>query len=395
MQDTINELDTAEHIDNGGDQIWEIPCSPSADSFGLVYFPGDASSTDDVNYGPDDENDDENDDESEAEVISEGTIKTDDGESEEMPASMESWDYQMSSCSSSGSEYEYGFLPGMQKTMTYRRAISNAIKLAADDGNDILMPDEDLSDNGGELSSWGCPAYGKFPSKSTSPTGFPENSSCVPFGTLHPPEYRKVSSVAVPFQWISQQHQQQSQQKQQIHIPQSPVHTYHHQQVGHGCYQYQPPDTHPAGWISINNTVAAAGSSVAHPHSAPREDLGLWLVQYPNSPSGPTDPTPSPPLERRGGRPIPPSEMDLRWNIWTVGNLDIRCTASGVGVKHLKQVLYRDDNYTGYRRSKWTHKRLSAEVMVRRANQEATNRVVGRPKDFLAHQGWWFYIGAL
>lgn len=382
-------MGTPEHLDSGGAPIWDISCPASADSFGLVRFPEGAFSTEGASYGLGDENEDDD----EAEVVSEGTITTDGGESEEMPASMESWAYQMSSCSSSESEYEYGFLPGMQKIMTCRRAVSNATGLAADDDNGILMLDED--------PSWGCPAYGNFPSKSTSPIGFNENPSCVPFETLHPLKHRKLSSVAVPFQPISQQHQQQSQQKQQTRIPQSPVHTYRHQEVERQCYQYQPPaqqDTHPAGWVFIDNAaaaaIAAAGSSVAHPRRAPREDLELWLVQYPNSPSGPTESTPSPPLERRGGRPIPPNEMDPRWNIWTVGNLDIRCTASGVGVKHLKQVLYRDDNYTGYRRSKWTHKRLSAEVMVRRANQEATNRVVGRPQGFLAHQGWWFYIRA-
>lgn len=100
----------------------------------------------------------------------------------------------------------------------------------------------------------------------------------------------------------------------------------------------------------------------------------------------------SPALNRRGGRPVPPDATDPRWNLWNVGNLEIRCTSSGVGVKHLKEVLFRDDGNTGSRRSKWTHDRLSAEVMARRALQVENNKVVGRPEGFLAHQGWWFYI---
>lgn len=385
----------------------------------------------------------------EVEVTSQEIVKSDDGESEEMPASIESWTYQMSSSSNSGSEYEYGFLPGMQKTADCRRAISNVAKLAADGGNDILMMDDDLSDNNSELSfcgysapfgefggledvssgcrtfvgpkqvqhSWGeyfCPttansfpdidfiikdtsnrlAYGSFPSHSTSPIDPLENPSCIPFGTLYSFKNRGVSSVFVPLEPISQQHQQQS---QQTHTPQTPPHPYHHQRVERElCYQYQPPapqDTYAAGGVFTDSTASVVESSVVHICRAPREKLGMQLVQHVNSPPGPTDLIPNPPLERRGGRPVPPNETDPRWNIWTVGNLDIRCTASGVGVKHLKQVLYRDDNCTGYRRSKWTHKKLSAEVMVRRAKQEATNRVVGRPQDFLAHQGWWFYIG--
>lgn len=381
-------------------------------------------------------------------VVSQGTMKSDDGESEEMPASIESWTYQMSSNSSSGSEYEYGFLPGMQKTMNCRRAISNVAKLAADGDNDTLMMSDDLSDNHSEQSfceyntpfgefggledvssgcrtfvgpkqvqhSWGeyfCPttvnsspnidfmikgtsnrpAYGNFPSHSTSSIDPLEIPGCIPFGTLHPFKHRGVSSVFVPSELISQQHQQQS---QQARIHQDPLHPHHQRVERELCYQYQrpaPQDTYAAGGVFIDSTTSIDGSSVAHICGAPRENLGMRLAQHTNSPPGPTDPIPNPPLERRGGRPVPPSEMDPRWNIWTVGNLEIRCTASGVGVKHLKQVLYRDDNYTGYRRSKWTHKRLSAEVMVRRAKQEATNRVVGRPQDFLAHQGWWFYIG--
>lgn len=244
-----------------------------------------------------------------------------------------------------------------------------------------------------------------------TPVCFSSDLNHIPFGTPDPFGRHKSSSLSIPFKDIPKQHQQHPQHEKQTPIPANHLHGYCHQQVEHtSCDQNLSHEaTYSARWVFIDNIETAARGSIVQPRYFQHEYLGLFLS---SSPSGSRDSfveisceqartvpdgglIPSPPLGWRGGRPVPPSEMDLRWNIWTVGNLEIRCTASGVGVKHLREVLHRDDNYTGYRRSKWTHERLSAEVMVRRTKQEAKNEVVGRPQGFLAHQGWWFYVEAL
>lgn len=385
---------------------------------------------------------------------------------EEMPASIQSWAYQMSSSSDSGGEYEYGFLPGMQNTMTRRRAISNAQHQSIarmvepnSDSDNTSMIDEDSAGSeynipSGELkdSSWEChdsigskqirhswgmvsPSYadytmedvpgsllyGSLPSPPAmhlplalerdpaTPICFSNDLNRIPFGTPDPFGCHKLSSAFILFKDILKQHQQHPQHEKQAPIPPNLFHGYRHQQVEHAsCDQNQSHEaTYSTRWVCIDNTETASRGTIVHPRYF--QDLGLFLS---GPPSGSRDPfveisreqartapdeklIPSPPLGRRGGRPLPPSEMDLRWNIWTVGNLEIRCTASGVGVKHLREVLHRDDNYTGYRRSKWTHERLSAEVMARRTKQEAENEVVGKPRGFLAHQGWWFYVEGL
>lgn len=91
-------------------------------------------------------------------------------ELEEMPASIQSWAYQMSSSSDSGGEYEYYFLPGMQNTIVRHRAISNAHHQSIarmvepnSDSDSAAVMDEDSAGSeynipSGELedSSWGC-----------------------------------------------------------------------------------------------------------------------------------------------------------------------------------------------------------------------------------------------
>lgn len=253
----------------------------------------------------------------------------------------------------------------------------------------------------------------------TASARFLKDPDCFPFGKPRSFVHRKLPSALVPPKEISQQHQQHPQHVQHVQqapIAQNTLRTYRHQQVERGlCNQYQPSTSlqaiHPEKWVSVDSSETAVRGSTSHPLCSRYDGLGPLFSNVLGLPSGPTnlmvgvsckqsraftdgEVAPSPPLGRRGGRPVPPCEMDLRWNIWTVGNLEIRCKASGVGVKHLRQVLHRDDNYIGYRRSKWTHERLLTEVMARRAKQEARNEVVGRPQGFLAHQGWWFYIEA-
>lgn len=476
MQDTVVEFDKLELFSNrsSGSLVWGTQSSLSVDCLhSIIHLEGDSFASVPTDDGFDDEDDSmyvgffsSDDEENEIEATSEGAMKNYE-ESEEMPASIQSWAYQMSSGSDSGSEYEYGFLPGMQNTIARRRAISNAqhrsiaqsVELNSDSDNTSIM-DEDSAGSeynipSGELedASWechdfvrskqirhswgavssphtdctmedvsGCLAYGNLPSPPvthlplalgwdpTTSVCFLNDPNCIPFGTPDPFGCRKLSSILIPFKEIPQQHQQHPQHEKQTSTPPHPLHGYRHQQVEHASYdQYQSHSAPLAEWVFIENTESAARGSIIHPRYSQHEYLGLL---FSGPPSRSRDPfveisckqarvvtneklIPSPPLGRRGGRPVPPTETDLRWNIWTVGNLEIRCTASGVGVKHLREVLHRDDNYTGYRRSKWTHERLSAEVIARRTKQEAKNEVVGRPQGFLAHQGWWFYVEAL
>lgn len=255
-----------------------------------------------------------------------------------------------------------------------------------------------------------------------SPINFSRDSSFMFVGESQSSKRRKVTPVPVPTQPIHQMRQQQPQQGQQF-VPQRLLRTYRNQQVKRANgYQYIVPPflvQSPAQIATqqledlTEYIQAAAATNFSSPATSfdfralgchgddnfipitkqtqPPRDIP-WK-QYVAEESVLDEPlTPSPPLGRRGGRPVPPDEKDPRWNIWTVGNLEIRSTASGVGVKHLKEVLFRDDGSIGCRRSKWTHKRLVAEVMGRRNQQMTTNKVVGRPQGYLPHQGWWFYI---
>lgn len=469
FQDAVDEFDPFQFLGGGGGEFL------TADDAGQSL--DDGSDYRGVGFFSDDDDDDDDDEE----VISEGSAATSDGETEEIPASMQSWAYFESFSSSSESEYEYGFLPGMRKTMVRHRAISDATQLAtqylsmlepsnglqavrpgpetrdilpnirtASGGEDegIFMIEEDLSGHGSQLPShdytissersdelggppqvrhsWeecfstdelsfspnidcqidegipGSLVYGDFPSSLAThpaltleqqlalPTCLSEGPNLnMPLGISHPFKRRKVSPVSTPLKPIPQQHQQHQQRPQKTSVS-HPLRTYRHQQVQSGSwYQHQPPAApqpiQSMEWTFVGNSEAAAA---APPRQTDPIEIHATIALGEVS-------TPRLPLERRGGRPVPPNETDPRWNIWTVGNLEIRCTASGVGVKHLKKVLFEDDNRTGYRRSKWTHERLSAEVMARRARQEATGEVVGRPHGFLAHQGWWFYIEAM
>lgn len=87
---------------------------------------------------------------------------------------------------------------------------------------------------------------------------------------------------------------------------------------------------------------------------------------------------------RRGGRPVPPPETDPRWNIWTLGNMDIRYNSGGVTVKHLQEVLYRLDEC---KRTKHPHESLKNQIVERRKTFEAE-----KPEGWKPTQGWWDHI---
>lgn len=88
--------------------------------------------------------------------------------------------------------------------------------------------------------------------------------------------------------------------------------------------------------------------------------------------------------KRRSGRSIPPSLSDPRWNIWTLGNLNIRHTNGGVTVKHLQQVLYDMD---GNKRTKYDYQGLMKLIVDRRTSAKRM-----APKGWSPEQGWWVHF---
>lgn len=87
---------------------------------------------------------------------------------------------------------------------------------------------------------------------------------------------------------------------------------------------------------------------------------------------------------RRGGRSIPPAATDPRWNIWTLGNLDIRHINGGVTTKHLQKALYNTD---GRRRAKLGHDSLVDQVLSKRDEMRSS-----MPEGWNSTQGWWVHI---
>lgn len=87
---------------------------------------------------------------------------------------------------------------------------------------------------------------------------------------------------------------------------------------------------------------------------------------------------------RRGGRPVPPAVTDPRWNIWTLGDMDIRYNHGGVTVKHLQEVLFALD---GNKRTKHDYESLKAQVIDKRNQFEGS-----KPLDWKPTQGWWVHL---
>lgn len=89
-------------------------------------------------------------------------------------------------------------------------------------------------------------------------------------------------------------------------------------------------------------------------------------------------------MKRRSGRSIPPPLSDPRWNIWTLGNLNIRHTNGGVTVKHLQQVLYDMD---GNKRTKYDYRGLMKLIVDRRISAKRM-----APTGWNPEQGWWVHF---
>lgn len=94
--------------------------------------------------------------------------------------------------------------------------------------------------------------------------------------------------------------------------------------------------------------------------------------------------SPKPTPGRRGGRSLPPAATDPRWNIWTLGNLDIRHTNGGVTAKHLQRALYNTD---GYKRTKLDHDSLVKQVLGKRGEMRSE-----MPNGWNSIQGWWVHL---
>lgn len=188
------------------------------------------------------------------------------------------------------------------------------------------------------------------------------------FLAINPPEHAPVPTM---------QHQHTHMHQHSYHNPQS------RNAQGYQCQHHLPSIDLEQASESVTHIDRQYATHATHCAPNTQEIVPGEVVLVTAAPS---------PQVRRGGRPVPPPEADTRWNIWTVGNLQIRSSASGVGVKHLKEVLYRDDGRRGCKRSKWTHERLVAEIMLRREQQEISGLFVGRPQDFAPHQGWWGYF---
>lgn len=86
----------------------------------------------------------------------------------------------------------------------------------------------------------------------------------------------------------------------------------------------------------------------------------------------------------RSGRSVPPPLSDARWNIWTLGNLNIRHINGGVTVKHLQQVLF---NIDGNKRTKYDYHGLMGLIVDRR-----TASMGSAPEGWNAEQGWWVHF---
>ncbi|KAI5838791.1 hypothetical protein DFP73DRAFT_616137 [Morchella snyderi] len=99
-----------------------------------------------------------------------------------------------------------------------------------------------------------------------------------------------------------------------------------------------------------------------------------------------------------GGRPVRPPKEDPRWNIWTVGNPNLRLKGSNISADYLRTVLFEDAGATGERRTKWSLVKLCERLDQRREyrDKEARRlgliRAYGKPKNWDENLEWWNYF---